>query len=680
VTVIDSIERHRYTVSTPETVSPTPVDVDNFVFPADAGIAITTKSLTLPTVVAVYVRDADTGEMLAEAEHFACEELPEGEYSIELCAPIKLYLRVSGSLTVTADATQTSIQFGEETEVLFGGRSHHEHPAGTITTPSDPHAMMKAVSMFGSALKTTSCERSYPSLRGHPPTVELGDELQIPDGLEAPDTGIRIELPAEYSAVYMAAPLAYYLGATVVEGDTPRIVTDTGFEHRLDTARGFEAEVERVLKQTFLLDCLTRTEGYYQVDLHERQALESMIDIDFTAIYDQALAQQLETYLEVPFSAVEDQLPEWKLTTHVEPASTSVETLPFVVNDLAVVQTPQEPTPVAKSEVQSTAVSDFLRTETSEFTRSAGTTSAGPESYVQPKSSDSLEQTWVGEQTPIGASKATAEAFQNRLNRTPTTGDIDITVVCNDAEMSEEREIVNEVYGSRDELPFTVTVKHGLTTDELRQLLMSETDFLHYIGHIDDDGFDCIDGTFDATSLETVGVDTFLLNACQSYRQGMHLLEAGSIGGVVTLSDVINSGAVRIGRAMARLLNSGFPLQAALTIARDESIVGGKYIVVGDGGMAITQSENGTPNLCKIKSVGDAFSVEYKTYPTTQRGIGSLVIPIIEGNNNHFLSSGSLDTFEMSKSELEQFLSLENIPVKIDGQLYWSDCVDVDEL
>jgi len=680
VTIIDAIERHQYTVSTPTPVSPTPVDVENFLFPADAGIAFTTETITLPTVVAVYIRDAETGEMLGEAEHFAYQEFPDGEYSVELCAPIKLYLRVSGSLTVTADAAQTSIKFGGETKVLFGGRSHHEHPAATITTPADPHAMMQAVSMFGSALKTTSCERSYPTLRGHPPTIELGDELHIPEALDAPDTGIRIELPAERAAVYVAAPLAYYLGATLVEGETPRIVTDTGFEHRLDTARGFEAEVERVLKQTFFLDCLTRTEGYYQVDLHERQTLESQIDLDFAALYDQPLQEQLEAYLAVPFTAVEDQLPEWKLTTHVELTPTSVETLPFVVNDLAVVQTPQQITPIAESEPQLTAVDDFLRTEQDEFTRSAGTTSTTPESYVQPESSSSLEQTWVGEQTPIGASKATAEAFQNRLDRTPTTGDIDITVVCNDAEMSEERDIVNEVYGSREDLPFTVTVKHGLMTDELRQILTSDTDFLHYIGHIDDDGFDCADGMFDAKTLETVDVDAFLLNACQSYTQGMHLLESGSIGGVVTLSDVINSGAVRIGRTMARLLNTGFPLRAALKIAQEESIIGGKYIVIGDGGTAITLPENGTPNLCEIESRGERFLVEYKTYPTTQRGMGSLVIPIMEGNDSHFLSSGSLDTFEMSKPELAQFLSLENIPVKIDGQLYWSDSVDVEEL
>lgn len=676
ITVIDSIERHRYTVTTADPVSPTPVDESAFLFPADAGIAITTTSLSLPTVVAVYIRDATTGELLGEAEHFAYEDFDTGEYSIELCAPIKLYLRVTGPLTVTADATQTQLDFTDETEVLLGGRSYHEQPAATITTPAEPAAMMAAISTFGSALKTTSCERSYPTLRGHPPTVELGDELHIPTGLESPETGVRIEVPAEYASLYVVAPLAYYLGATVVEGTPPRLVTETGFEHRLDTERGLEAEVERVLKQTFFLDCLTRTEGYYQVKLQERQTLESTVALDFATLYNQPLADQIERYLDVPFSVLEDHIPDWKQTTHVEPTPTNIETLPFTVNDLAIVRTPQT-TPTTTTTAELTAVNDFLRE--SSFTRSTGTTTdATP--YVRPEASESLEQTWIGDGTPIGASKATSEAFQNRLDRTPTTDDIDITVVCNDPEMNDEQERVNQVYGSRDELPFSVTVKQGLTVDELRQVLRTDTDFLHYIGHIDEDGFTCRNGTVDATTLDTVGVDAFLLNACQSYTQGMHLLSAGSIGGVVTLDDVINSGAVRIGRTMARLLNSGFPLRAALNIARGESIIGGKYIVVGDGGMAIAQPENGTPNLCEITPMGETFAVEYKTYPTTNRGLGSLVMPIVEGNENYFLSSGSIETFEMSKPELAQFLSLENIPVRIDGQLSWSHEVNVADL
>jgi hypothetical protein len=35
-------------------------------------------------------------------------------------------------------------------------------------------------------------------------------------------------------------------------------------------------------------------------------------------------------------------------------------------------------------------------------------------------------------------------------------------------------------------------------------------DFLHYIGHIDADGFECRDGRLDVRTLDRVGVDAFL--------------------------------------------------------------------------------------------------------------------------------------------------------------------------
>jgi hypothetical protein len=671
LTAVDPIERHRYALSTPKAVAPEPADTTQFRFPVDTAVSIRTDAISLPNVVLAYVRDR-TGTILAQAEHFAYEELPEGRYTIELSASMKLYLRVESSLTVSADTEGMDIDFGSPTEVVVGARSHHDRPAATVTTTSDPADMMKAISTFGSALKTTSPERSYPTLRGHPPTVELGTELDCA-GLDAPETGVTIEIPREYRSIFVVAPLAYYLGARVVPGEQPLVRTDEGFVHRLDGPAGFERTVERTLKQVFFLDCLTRTEGVSPVELHERRMLDGELGLDFAELYDASLAEQFETYLSVPFEAVESQIPEWKLTTHVEPTPTSVEMLPFVVDDLAIVHSPRAQE-VSVSNVWTAALDEFLRGDS---TRSASAQPSGDSTYVQPTTSDSLEQAWVGEGTPLGASKATVDAYRNRLDRTPTDGDIDITVVCNDAAMDEERNFVDEMYDDR--LPFAVTVERDLTTAELETVLTSRTDFFHYIGHIDSAGFQCVDGKLDAATLDSVGVSAFLLNACQSYRQGMALIESGAIGGIVTLSDVLNRDAVTMGRAFAGLLNCGFPLRAVLEIARDESIVGGQYIVVGDGGFTIAHAEGGTPNICEIERVGESFRVEQRTYPTTEQGLGSLFVPRTSGETEYYLSSGTIRTVELSARELHRFLERETIPVKIEGELYWSDRLDRSE-
>jgi hypothetical protein len=680
IEIVDAIERHRYALDTDQPGSPGEGDPEVFRAPVEAAARFEAELISLPTVAAVYVRDR-TGTVVAEAEHFAYEELSRGTYSLEICAPIKLYLRVESEVTISADARRTRIEFGGPTEVAVGARSYHERPAATVTTTDDPRELMTAISTFGSALKTTSSERSYPTLRGHPPTIELGAELAVPPELDVPTTGVRIEVPPEYGPIFVAAPLAYYLGARLVPGESARIVTDAGFEFSLESTRGFETEVERALKQVFLLDCATRTEGIYPVELAERQGVESRVGLDFEALYDTSLAERLEAYLHTPFAAIEEFLPEWKLTSHIDPVAESVETLPFLVDDLAIVRTPQaNATPGSAAQVA--AFDEFVRGEVAENTeaftrgRSAAAQSGARSSYVQPERANSLEQAWVGDGTPLGASKTTAQAYRNRLNREPTEGPIEIAVVCNDPEMDAERADVHEVYGSRAELPFEVSMHHDLTVAELENVLTGSTDFVHYIGHIEAGGFECANGLLDAAELESVGVGAFFLNGCTSYEQGMALVKAGAIGGVVTLTDVVNTGAIRIGRAMGRLLNSGFPLGVALELARKESVVGAQYLVVGDSGLAVAQAQNGIPNLSVVEPLGDSFRLKFRSYTTSHSKMGTMVLPHVEGNDIYNLSSGLSQTFELSRDELLTFLSLEDSPIQLNGELCWWDQIE----
>ncbi|MDX1748008.1 MAG: hypothetical protein R3324_18910, partial [Halobacteriales archaeon] len=231
------------------------------------------------------------------------------------------------------------------------------------------------------------------------------------------------------------------------------------------------------------------------------------------------------------------------------------------------------------------------------------------------------------------------------------------------------------VYGSREHLPFEVTPFTDLTCDRLALVLESERDFLHYVGHIDDEGFQCSDGTLDVRSIDRVGVGSFFLNACASYEQGMELIRKGAIGGVVTLNDVINSGALRVGRTMARLLDLGFPLRPALDIARNRSIVGSQYIVVGDGNADIAPPESLTAVRAAISELGDdEYELDLYAYPTGNAGMGTVYKPFIHENQDTFyLNSGHVDTFRVSREELRWFFGLEPMPIELDGSFSWSD-------
>ena len=677
IEIVDQIERRRDILYTSGQPTPTPVDANSFYFPVGKAVEITTAELVLPRVVGVYVRDG-AGGMVTEVEHLASESLPEGSYTVELTTQMKTYLEVESALEITADVSQTRIDFGDETTVRLGARSRHRKPAATITTTENPRDVMAAVEALGSALKTTSPERSYPTLRGHPPEIQLGDQLDIPPEIQRPETGIQIEVPPDLGSIYVAAPLAYYLGAELVPGSTPRLRTDSGFEYSLSPAAGYERAVERTLKQVFLLDTVTRTEGYFPVDLHERNAIEPRVDLDFAALYDAPLADRLAAYLDVPFEVVEDQIPKWRLTTYVEPQPSSLEQLPFVLDDLAVVKTPAV-NQAGATGAPTAAEAQFTRNDS--FVRSAAESPTSPErSYVEVDDSSSVEQAWIGDGVPIGASKLTAEAFRNRLDRETAEGDITITIVSNDSRMDEEKDVVDEVYGDRENLPFDVRVHRDLRAAELREVLKARTEFFHYIGHTEADGLKCTDGKLDLATMDETGVDAFLLNSCQSYEQGLRLIEAGAIGGITTLSEIINDEAIEIGETIARLLNAGFPLRPALTIARGESILGGQYLVVGDGGMTVSQPESRTPNLVEMIPETDGFEVKIWMYATDDAGIGSVSIPFISQNEEYFLNSGATPEISTSQEDLAQFLELEEMAVFFGDDLYWSKSLNISDI
>ena len=667
--VVDSIQRVHYRLNTPNRLTLDAAGGDQFRFPVDTATSIRCEQLTLPTVPATLVRNS-SGSVVTQIEHFSDESLPAGEYGIELSLPLKLYIRVESSIQFGSDDEQLRIDFGDPTDVSIGARSKHEQPAGTITTTEQPRDIMRTVSALGSSLKTVSPERSLPTLRGHPPEIELGESLSIPEGIAAPETGIELQVPPTYEHVFPAAPLAYYLGATMRPGDEPRIVTGDDHTQELVLAPTYEESVARTLKQVFFLDCVTRTEGLYPVPLRERTRLEDRVELPFDRLYELSPAERLGIYLDaVPYTAVEDLLPDWKLTTHVSPTPETIETLPYLINDLAIVRI-ADPREVSRSSIEDTGMGAYTR---GADTRSA-TGQATDTTYVQIDEDDNaVEQAWIGDETPVGLSKAMPEAYRNRFDREPSSGDISITVVCNDDRMDRERGVVDEVYGSRDRLPFDVSMSHDLTTEELADALAQPADFLHYIGHIEDGGFRCTDGLLDANDLDNVAVDAFLLNACQSYHQGMALIENGAIGGVVTLSDVVNSGAIRIGSTLARLLNAGFPLRAALQIAKGESIVGSQYLVIGDGGLAITQSESGTPLLLDINKDGDnQYNVAMKGFPTTSGGMGGLFAPNLKQVDSYSLNSGSTPLSTLSRQQLVDFLQLEQMPVRINNRLRWA--------
>ncbi len=745
VVVVDPVEHRRYSIDTEPAVELSAASVEDFHFPVETAVTVAVRRLTLPEGVMTVVRDVD-GDMLADLGHPDERSFPAGEYLVELSAPVKLYLRLGGPVTVETAPDHVTVAFEDRRSVAIGARSHHERPATTVTTTGDPEDVMAAVSTFGSALQTTGPERAWPSLRGHPPRVEVGDALSIPDGVVPPETDVAIEVPAALEYVYPVASLAYYLGATVRPGPEPRLVAG-GASYPLagDGDRDFEDEVARVLRQTLLFDCAVRNGGYYELPLREERLLADRVDGALDGLYDAAPAERLSAYLSVPYDRVADVVPRWTLSADctVEPAT--AELLPYLANDLAVVgarSLSAEAAADPPEELQA-AVEEFFRgpplsdgsargrgdelAPADGFTRGppeaadalgdgltrapadepAGTPAddagapadesgapgndsaapagrstppdgdrpplAGDGPYVTPSDTDAMTHVWAGSGRPLGAEKLLKQGVENGFGWT-TEGETTVTVVCNEAEM--EAEFEEPLYGDREAVPFEVRTYRDLATDELRALLAEETDFLHYIGHAEADKLVCPDGALDLSTLPETGVRAFLLNGCRSYEQGVRLVEAGSVGGVVTTNDVGNAGAVGVGRLVARLSNRGFPLRSALAIAKDNRLVGSQYVTVGDGSVDIAMSVTGEPGIAEVERVDDGvYTVELVVYPG-RRAMGAVAKSHVPTAEEFGLASGSLGRFELSLPELQQFLEHGDVPYVFEEEFHWPEEYD----
>ena len=704
--VRDPIEDVRTQLFTDGPVDPTPTSTGGFVYPVDSAVEVTATRLRTPFLLNIWVRDLD-GNVVAECNADGSPvEVPAGSYTLEFNSlPMKLYARVDDAgFHVVPGGESVDLLFDPDTEIRVGARSFHSQPGRTLTTTSDPRDLMDAVSLFGNAMKTWSAERTFPTLRGHPPLLELADEPDLPGGATPPDNGIRLTVPAAHGWLYPAVPLAYWLGATVEPGE-PALHVD-GWTYPLGIAGGYDGDTRReaferhvrdILQFTFQFDCAVRE--FYDVELDVERRIESAgLRLDLDRLAEASLADRTRTYLELDesFESLEEKIgrPDWRLTADVEAEPRRATTTPFLARDLAVVRCPSESV-IANATREATNRNVFTRsgvtggpgTEAagSALTRSSSSSSQGEttdrERVLDLPEVESMSQAWVGEGFAVGAAKATTRSYLQRLEkRAEGSSRIGVDVVVNDAEMAEEAD-VSDIYGTREHLDFDIDLHQGLTTSELTAVFERDTDFVHYIGHVDPEGFDCTDGHLDVGRVGEVGVDTFVLNACSSYEQGRRLVDDGAIAGVVTLNDVISSMATKIGRTIARLLNYGFPVGAATNLVQDTMFSGEHYAVVGDSNATLAQSTGGAPEV-KYVDIGDngKFEMKIKKFANGTHGTGSLFTPQLDTAESRHIAPGEFGTWDVADESLAEALNSRMAPIIADNEFYWSNNVSVSEL
>jgi len=260
------------------------------------------------------------------------------------------------------------VRFDQPTEVRLAVRDTADHPRGTVTAAPTPTGVARALATLPAGLRTTTPDRSFPSLQIHPPRIEIGTETRVPDAVadRTPETGIEVVTPRRIDALLAVAPIVHYLCADlrVADRETPSLrAPAVDFEHRLGDddfhVGSVSTAVGDVLERVFWLDCLVRNAGPHGVELDiVGRARRAGLSLDAGQLYDADPAERLAAYFEADYAAVSELFPRWQTGVVVPPTAESVPAMPRLAFGLAKVSVaaPDTDEPMSGGAVGDTSV------------------------------------------------------------------------------------------------------------------------------------------------------------------------------------------------------------------------------------------------------------------------------------------------------------------------------------
>ncbi|WP_418284624.1 hypothetical protein [Halorubrum sp. DTA46] len=598
--VCDALEGEKLPLYADREIDSQPALPELFPFPVDRAISFETESISIPSYAGVGIR-SDTGEFIAQLDEPM--ELPRGSYCVDISGVTKVYVRatdVAVEATGAAGPDPVDLQFDRPTTVTVGARSLHSTPEATMTVPDDPGALAEAVSVLGSSIKEFSPERSWPTLRGYPPRIERGEELDVPSPLVQPETGVEVVVRPTYEDVYRLSTLAYYLGARMVTGDAPAVRLDTGYVERLPTdGIALEERAEELLRTWFFLDTLARTEGYVPSDRYEYEQVGPKLPFYPPNLADLSMSERLMEYLEVNPDIVAPYVPDWPTEAVLRPVPEAMELLPHLAHVLAPVRVRGSAEPADPDAPVAVATSTWL----------APDDGADSRDRVPNPDADPL---------PPGTAVLTPEAYENGLRR-PTTarGDVRLVALAGSADRAEvirralSEPAVPDGIGSWEvlERPDSETVSRVLSDPDVD---------LAYCGlPVDGTGVVAADGRVDLSGLDD-GPTMIVFEETDRTRIGVETVRNG------TLSAICSAGQLSPCSVRTLLGGLSFDLSVSSVVWLLPDSVAGAIRTVGDPSTSLTSDQGLPVKVISVRSVSpESHQVTRMTGFTMTYRIGS---------------------------------------------------------
>ncbi|MBP1986445.1 hypothetical protein [Halolamina salifodinae] len=577
-----------------------------FNVPIDDAVSVETTEIEVRQGTSTQIRTDD-------GEHYG--SILDGEFTVgggtyvDIDGALKLLLYVEegpmeGSLIENGPTPGSLLlTFEKPTRVVIGARSHHEQPVATMTVTDDPEDLMTAASYLGSSIKEWSAERSWPTLRGHPPGIEYGDELHIPDSLSKPGTEVTVAVPRDIGDVLRVMPLAHYFGADVVPGEQAELRLGAQHVEPLGSGQELEQSVDDLLGHALVLDSLVRIGGYYSMPRYEYDELAAELPFYPPELYDQPIHRQLLEYLEVSFETVAPYVSTWPAVGTLRPTADDAETVPYLLNTLLRVHVTDDGLP------------------------------------REPSTLDKPVDLACSLDVPPGVA-AFPPAARERASRHDrrAAGEATLLFVGEDAPGPEQFDGLD---WERFELGGTPTVdfRRSVSREELRSLLAEPYAYVHYGDQVTEEGFVCSDGVLAFEDLPDGGVGAISFEwprAPTASLVGIH--------DVATVACLFEESA-----DADALAQFGIYLAVGRSVATSADLAGVEHArCLGDATLSMTRRPTGhAPLVYDVRrQEPDAYEVLARLDTDQHDTLGQIIATRLDPSQDRYQLTGTVEQFD----------------------------------
>lgn len=624
----------------------------------DAVMTGTVERVVLPDAYTVVHYGDDQYEITGRSTPVLSAEAPAC-FRADTVVGVEIHVvRAPELIRVSTPGERVIIDFGKGNRGAV--RLAHEDTSTdkrpVVTVPRTVDGVATGLSTVHRTTTERSPDRTLPAIRSRPARLQFGRTESIPESLQEDTSGIELIVPRSLDVLAAVSPLVQYLGADIRVEDGATVTVDTGNEVYSFNGNDIGRESGKTLRAIFSIDCLARCAGPNEPRELIRSGVLDQAELTADTLYDQPMASRVDTYLsqlrddQIPLS----EFPDWHYWLSVEPSFTRLPALVAALRHLPAVRVVESPHDTWDRTERGVTDSDYTDLDVK---------------LVDPTPVPSRTHAWLADGIPAGGIKLLPSAMTS--DQAPIVNP-DVVVVDN-LEVGTEAEAVVPFYRRLTESEGgSCRIRRDLSRAELREVIESEADHLHFVGHCNAEGIRCGEQHLSIEEVGQTGLSSFVLNACDSVELGRMLIERGATAGITTTRKIITTPARSAGRECVRFLVNGWPIARAIRRAEravTDSDTG--YVTVGDGTYAMTGTDSVLPPEVRIdqpSSSGNKYTVSTTFNHPIEAG-ASVRLPDPFDDQRWLAGDGR--THRLTQDELRLVLDELESAVVFDGDLRW---------